>query len=293
MRRRALLSPVLLLLLAIGVVSAPADAQTKSKTPPKSTAKKPAPKPVPKPAPKTEPADVTCREQLGTGLRTKASFCFVLAGRDPADGVIVAIPPHTQATLTFNLHNRHTYSESEVKTNRGYHRYTATIGVLTMDNTLLSRAVVQNEFRTAAAEWLTEQAGPAAGLLLRCVTQLNRPDAVPVGLAAAVVCHPAAAGKLERAATRLEERFLGGEMPDAQAMLRGKREVLIDVALWIDNSSDVRLLIADQIRRVRQALEIELLQDHRWCSPRDATHQTTAMSGGTASGDRGLARACR
>jgi hypothetical protein len=51
--------------------------------------------------------------------------------------------------LRFDLHNRHTYSEELVKTNRGYRQYTATIGVLTADNTLLTRAVVQNEFRTA------------------------------------------------------------------------------------------------------------------------------------------------
>jgi len=53
-------------------------------------------------------------------------------------------------TLKFDLHNRHTYSEEQVKTNRAYRRYTATIGVLTADNTLLTRAIVQNEFRTAA-----------------------------------------------------------------------------------------------------------------------------------------------
>src|SRR5688572_4568987 len=35
-------------------------------------------------------------------------------------------------------------------TNRAYRQYTATIGVLAADNTLLTRAVVQNEFRTAA-----------------------------------------------------------------------------------------------------------------------------------------------
>ena len=37
-----------------------------------------------------------------------------------------------------------------MKAKRAFARYTATIGVLTMDNTLISRAVVQNEFRTAA-----------------------------------------------------------------------------------------------------------------------------------------------
>ena len=53
------------------------------------------------------------------GVKTKASFCFVLAGRDPAAGVLVAIPPHTgEATLLFDLHNRHTYSEEEVRAGR-------------------------------------------------------------------------------------------------------------------------------------------------------------------------------
>ena len=73
-----------------------------------------------------------------------------MAGRDPAGGVLIKIPPHKgPATLTFDLHNLHTYSEEQVRAKRGFARYTATIGALTMDNTLLSRAVVQNEFRTA------------------------------------------------------------------------------------------------------------------------------------------------
>src|SRR4029453_18955625 len=68
-----------------------------------------------------------------------------------AAGIIIKLPSHTgPVTLRFDLHNRHTYSEELIKTNRAYRHYTATIGVLTADNTLLSRAVVQNEFRTAA-----------------------------------------------------------------------------------------------------------------------------------------------
>ena len=93
---------------------------------------------------------MTCPAPLGVGVRTKASFCEVMAGRDPAGGVVIQIPPHKgPATLTFDLHNLHTYSEEQVRARRAYARYTATIGALTMDNTLLSRAVVQNEFRTA------------------------------------------------------------------------------------------------------------------------------------------------
>jgi hypothetical protein len=103
------------------------------------------------PATKTEPAMFDCPSLLGEGVQTKRSFCDVLTGRDTAEGIIIKLPPHTgPLTLRFDLHNRHTYSEELIKTNRAYRQYTATIGVLTADNTLLTRAVVQNEFRTAA-----------------------------------------------------------------------------------------------------------------------------------------------
>jgi hypothetical protein len=114
------------------------------------------------PVTKTEPAAVKCPNPLGEGVRTQQSYCDVLTGREPADGIIVDLPPHVgPVTLTFDLHNRHMYSEELVKTNRGYRRYTATIGVLTMDNTLLSRGIVQNEFRTAGD--LVDRIGGGAG----------------------------------------------------------------------------------------------------------------------------------
>ena len=102
-------------------------------------------------ATRTEAAMFHCPSLLGDGIQTRRSFCDVLTGRDPAAGIIIELPPHTGAvTLTFDLHNRHTYSEELIRANRAYRHYTATIGVLTADNTLLTRAVVQNEFRTAA-----------------------------------------------------------------------------------------------------------------------------------------------
>lgn len=112
--------------------------------------------------PVIEAAVAQCPAELGTGVTTGRVFCDVLTGRDPAEGIIVNLPPYTgTATLTFDLHNRHTYSEELVRSNRGYRRYTATIGVLTTDNTLLTRAVVQSEFRTAA-DLLDRVAGGAA-----------------------------------------------------------------------------------------------------------------------------------
>ena len=112
--------------------------------------------------PKTIPADMACPTPLGVGVASGTSFCDVMAGRDPQAGILITLPPHRgPVTLTFDLHNRQTYSEDDVRRKRAYAKYTATIGVLTMDNTLVSRAVVQNEFRTAAD--LVDRIGGGAG----------------------------------------------------------------------------------------------------------------------------------
>jgi hypothetical protein len=128
-------------------------------------AKKPvrkAPAAAPAAALKKIAPEMSCPAPLGVGVRSKLSFCEVMAGRDPAGGAVVQIPPHKgPATLTFDLHNLHTYSEEQVKAHRAFARYTATIGVLTLDNTLISRAVVQNEFR--AATDLVDRVGGGAG----------------------------------------------------------------------------------------------------------------------------------
>jgi hypothetical protein len=133
--------------------AAPAAAQTR---------RPPARKPAPTVAPKKVAPDMTCPTPLGIGVKTRLAFCEVMAGRDPAAGVLIQVPPHKgPAILTFDLHNLHTYSEEQVRAKRAFTRYTATIGVLTMDNTLISRAVVQNEFRAAAD--LVDRVGGGAG----------------------------------------------------------------------------------------------------------------------------------
>jgi hypothetical protein len=145
------------LILIASLAGASLQAEQTAK-PPAATTKKPAPRPATrKPAtarvlpPVTEPAMVECPVMLGDGVRDGVSYCDVVIGRDPLGGIVIRFPPHQgPVTVTFNLHNRHTYSEEQVKTNRAYHRYTATIGVLALDNTLLSRFYVQNEFRTPA-----------------------------------------------------------------------------------------------------------------------------------------------
>jgi hypothetical protein len=106
--------------------------------------------------------EMTCPAPLGSGVESPRTFCDVMSGSDPAAGIVVTLPPHRgSVTLKFDLHNRHTYSEELVRTSRAYTRYTAVIGVLTMDNTLISRAAVQGEFRGPSD--LVDRVGGGAG----------------------------------------------------------------------------------------------------------------------------------
>jgi hypothetical protein len=139
---------VALLVLCAMVVAIPdLDAQTRKTAPrkaPQRTTKK-----APEPPLSRIQADWRCNSELGVGVATGRRFCDVLTGNDPKEGILITIPPHRgPVMLTFELHNRHTYSAELVKLKQAYRKYTATIGVLTMDNTLVDRAVVLSEFRT-------------------------------------------------------------------------------------------------------------------------------------------------
>lgn len=134
-----------LLVTALVIAVPSVDAQTRG-----TTKKVPAKaKKVSEPDPVHAQAEWRCPTELGAGINTGRRFCDVLTGNDPKLGVLVTIPPHRgPITISFELHNRHTYSAELVKLKQAYRKYTATIGVLSMDNTLVNRAVVQSEFRT-------------------------------------------------------------------------------------------------------------------------------------------------
>lgn len=146
-----------MLLVSAVLVSASASAQQRRAAPARRAAAA-----IP---PKIEAPTVNCPTPLGTGVNTKRVFCDVLTGRDPAAGIVIVFPPHVgDVKLTFDLHNRHTYSEEQMKDKRAaFARYTAVVGALTADNTLVSRAVVQSEFRAARdlVDRVSGGAGPA------------------------------------------------------------------------------------------------------------------------------------
>ena len=52
------------------------------------------------------------------------------------------------------------------------------------------------------------------------------------------------------------------DVRDTQAVLRGERQVLLDVALRIDDRGGAGGLVADQVRGMGQAVQIELVEDH-------------------------------
>ena len=154
---------LVLVALAIALVAVPVQAQTK-KTParrPAPARKAPARPAAPVPLTRV-PATLVCPAELGDGVTTKRRFCDVLTGLDPRAGVVITVPPHRgPVTLSFEVHNRHTYSAELVKKKQGYRHYTATIGVLLMDGTLIDRAVVDSEFRTERD--LYDRVGGGAG----------------------------------------------------------------------------------------------------------------------------------
>jgi hypothetical protein len=126
--------------LLIALAVSPAIAQRK-----KTSAKK-----APVVPPKTETPGIRCPSLIGMGVKTVRSFCDVPAGRDPQQGIVITLAPHSgPGTLTFDLHARHLYSEDEMKRGKAYSRYRAVIGVLTMNGDLLARGATEAEFRTA------------------------------------------------------------------------------------------------------------------------------------------------
>lgn len=127
------------------------DAQTTKR--PAPAPKAPARKAPAQPTPQLTriQAELSCPSELGMGVKTRRLYCDVLTGRDPKAGILITIPAHRgPVALSFELHNRHTYSEEQVKAKKAFRQYTATVGVLTMDNTLIERAIIQSDFRTAA-----------------------------------------------------------------------------------------------------------------------------------------------
>jgi PglZ domain len=110
-------------------------------------------------------------------------------------------------------------------------------------------------FRQTATEWLTQQVGPAAEAVLHCIAANKHPDTLAVGLAAGVVFNGAAAGQLDKAAGKLEERYLGGKTLDGEIIDRWHAAATEVVSLQLTDAQLKRRQLnrADEILREVQA----------------------------------------
>jgi hypothetical protein len=156
---------VIILLGLAAAVSADAQTSRTTKKPASRTASGKTAAAVPRPPapPVREAPLMQCPSILGNGVTTQRLYCDVLGGADPTAGLRVTLPPHTgPLTLAFTLHNRQTYSESEVKAGRAFARYTATLRVTSGAGDVLGQAVVRSEFRTEKdlVERIAGGAGP-------------------------------------------------------------------------------------------------------------------------------------
>jgi len=134
---------------------------------------------------------------------------------------------------------------------------------LELDNTQRFRQC-SSEFRRGAIEWLSEKAGPVATVVLHCIEHLELSDAVPIGLAAGVIYHPSATGKLEKATGKLEERYLGGASPDSKPMSRwsaAATEVIRDIRQTDPKTYRQKIYRADEILQEVQADSLAHLSD--------------------------------
>jgi hypothetical protein len=93
----------------------------------------------------------TCAASLGTGLKSKRTFCDVIIAKTPKESVAMVIPPHTgTVTLMFDLHNRFTLPAVPAATALAFARHEAIVSVVKPTGEVLGRAAIVREFRTAA-----------------------------------------------------------------------------------------------------------------------------------------------
>ena len=168
-----------------------------------------------------EPAEVHCPSVLGVGVNTDLAFCDILIQQDAGLGARVVLPARQgEATVSFNLHNRHTYSEDEVEAGRAFASYTAEIAVASFEGNVLGRRFVQSEFRSRddLADRITGGAGPQG---LKAIS--------PTGTERVFVTIP----------DGLNEVFIVGQ--SLQVVRTDTRENIVDAGRTVAVISDVRI----------------------------------------------------
>ena len=168
-----------------------------------------------------DPVEVHCPAVLGVGVNTDLAFCDILIQHDAGLGARVVLPSHQgEATVSFNLHNRHTYSEDEVEAGRAFSSYTAEIAVASLEGDVLGRRFIQSEFRSRddLVDRITGGAGPNG---LKAIS--------PTGTERVFVTIPGG----------LNEVFIVGQ--SLQVVRADARENVVDAGRTVAVISDVRI----------------------------------------------------
>jgi len=95
--------------------------------------------------------DAQCAADLGTGVKSRRTFCDVLVANTPAGSVMMTIPRHIgAATLHFDLHNRFTVPALAVPPLLAFARHEAVVSVIQPTGDVIGRAAVVREFRSVS-----------------------------------------------------------------------------------------------------------------------------------------------
>jgi len=93
----------------------------------------------------------TCAASLGSGVKSRRTFCDVVTVAAPGESVALTVPARTGiATLFFDLHNRFGVPVITGFPGASYTRHEAVIRVIGADGAVIGRAAVIREFRTTA-----------------------------------------------------------------------------------------------------------------------------------------------
>lgn len=128
--------------------------------------------------------EFTCGNTLGEGLKSHRTFCDVVIGTHPKDGVMMTVPPHAgEATLMFDLHNR--YSPPPGAATAGmYAKHTAIVAVLDQSGAEISKAAVARELRAEVDIFDRVAGGSGPGGAIAVVP--GRAEAITLQLAESV-----------------------------------------------------------------------------------------------------------
>lgn len=159
-------------------------------------------------------SEFTCAAQLGTGLKSKRTFCDIIIGTTIVDGVRMTIPAHTgSTTLRFDLHNRYSMAPVGATPAQMYAKHTAVVAVLDQAGQTVGRAAVSRELRTDVDIFDRVEGGLGPGGSIMVAP--GRPEAVVLELPASTTAISIVGISLEATSLSVQGTFVTPGRPVA------------------------------------------------------------------------------